>query len=220
MRTLPLYWPGRGCAALVATFAGALAAAPAAAACPPGAGVQVSVVAEHHPPVVQSSYSLSQLRAMAAEAGHGGAHPPLGFYAGTFGYFVDVRGRAARAPGCAASVEVQINLILHERVVEVGVGGPCEADGVASHYLLHGAQDDRLLSRYAALARARLDAARVSGLLAAPGAGDGSGALTAVVRGIMDELLEPFDADRKQAFAAADTPEELARLRALCGSDA
>lgn len=220
MRTLPLGRPWRGWAALVATLAGVLAAAPAAAGCPPGAGLQVSVVAEHHPPVVQSSYSLNQLRAMAAEAGHQSAHPPLGFYAGMFGYSVDVRGRAVRAPGCAADVEVQVNLILHERVVEVGVGGPCEADGVASHYLLHGAQDDRLLSRYAALARARLDAARMSGLLAASGAGNGSGALIAVVRSIMDELLEPFDADRKQALAAADTPEELARLRALCGRDA
>lgn len=100
------------------------------------------------------------------------------------------------------------------------MGGPCRADGVASHYLLHGAQDDRLLSQYAAVARARLDAARVSGLFAVPGAGGGSDALAATVRLIMDELLEPFDADRKQAFAAADTTEELARLRAVCGRDA
>ena len=220
MRTLPLCRPWHGCAALVATLAGVLPAAPAAAACPPGAGVQVSVVAEHHPPVVQSSYSLDQLRAMGAEAGHGGTHPPLGFYAGTFGYSVDVRGQAARVPGCVATLEVQVSLSLYDRVIEVGVGGPCEADGVASHYLLHGAQDDRLLSRYAALARARLEAARASGLLAASTAGGGHDALIATVRSIMDEMLEPFDTDRKQAFAAADTPEELARLRALCGRDA
>ncbi len=178
------------------------------------------VLAEHHPPTIQFSYSLDQLRAMAAEVGHQGAHPPLGFYVGTFGYAVDVREQAARVPGCAATMQVQVSLILHERVIEVGVGGPCQTDGVASHYLLHGAQDDRLLSQYAALARARLDAARALGLLAASKSGSGGDALTATVRSIMDELLEPFDADRKQAFASADTAEELARLRATCGRDA
>ena len=54
---------------------------------------------------------------------------------------------------------------------------------------------------------------------AAPGAagGDPGEAVAAAVRRAMDDLLRPYDEDRRQALAAADSDEELAKLRGACG---
>ena len=199
--------------------AGWLALASPVAACPPEPRLDVAVLAEHFPPAVRSSYTFGELNELAAKMGRQGRHAPLGFYVGTFGYTVDVEPVAE--PGsahCDPAIRVQVRLLLGERLVEVGTGGPCRPEAVLSHYLVHADQDDRLLSRYASQATTMFDRMPRSELLGAPAPGDArEDAVETVVRRAMDGLLSSYDEDWKQASAAADSDEELARLREACG---
>lgn len=198
-------------------FASWLASTSPVAACSPEPRLTVSVVAEHHPPAVRSSYSLGQLRDFAARAGHRGQHAPLGFYAGTFGYTVDVRAEEAGAPGCASVMHVRVGMLLGDRLIEVGADGPCRPEAVLSHYLVHADQDDRLLSRYASRALAMFDRTPLTDLLGTAAQDNSREAVAVIVRRAMDGLLQSYDEDRPQALEAADSDEELAKLREACG---
>lgn len=163
------------------------------------------------------------MRDAAALAGHKGRHAPLGYYAGTFGYTVEVALHGARAPGCAPAIAVEVRLFLAERVVEVGSDLHAygyRSEAVLSHYLVHAREDDRLLSLYARRALAMFDRLPSSDLLGAPAPGDDvREAVAAGVRRAMDGLLRPYDDDRTRALDAADGDEELAKLRGACGRD-
>ena len=203
-----------------AFVAGWLAVSPAA--CSPPARLDVAVVAEHTPPAVHSGRSLGQLREAAARAGHKGRHAPLGSYAGVFGYTVEVTAEGSGTPGCAAALRVRIRMSLDERVVEVGAdlgGRGCRPEAVLSHYLLYAEQDDRLLGLYARRALAVFERMPRSALLGTPDPGDAEGGMAAAVRRVMDDLLRSYDDDRTRALDAADTDEELAKLRGACGRD-
>lgn len=175
----------------------------------PSSQTSFAVTAEHSPPVIKSSYTSADLRLLASQAAYRGPHPPWGFYAGTFGYGVEVS--PPEAQGCA--VTVMVRLFLAPRLIEVSRDGPCRPEMIAEHYLLHARQDDLLLSRYAALTRDMLDSGQ------RPSGRPGDSGRDAVIRSVstaLDRLLEPFDEDRKRALAAADTEEELARLARRC----
>ena len=220
----------RGCKAVITShtlaagyfFAGLTAGAllipsQAAAACPDEPRLTVAVVAEHHPLVMRSSYSFAQLREFAASAGYKGPHAPFGFYAGTFGYSVEIRDAEAGQPGCKQAVRVQVSMTLGSRLIEVGTDIPCRRDAVLSHYQRHAEQDDTLLSGYARRALVTFDRMSSAELLGTQMQDKGTEAVTEVIRSIMDRLLQPYDLDRKAALAAADTDAELLRLSAACG---
>ena len=198
--------------------AGWLALASPIAACPPEPRLDVAVLAEHFPPAVRSSYTFDELNELAARMGRQGRHAPLGFYVGTFGYTVSVEQVAGSGSAhCDGAIRVQVRLLLGERLVEVGTDGPCRPEAVLSHYLVHADQDDRLLSRYASRASAMFDRMPRSELLGAPAPGDArEDAVETVVRRAMDRLLSSYNEDWKQASAAADSDEELVRLREAC----
>ena len=190
----------------------AAGAAYAQAPCP-APTTSFAVTAEHYPPVVKSSYTSAELRALAARAAREGPHPPLGFYAGTFGYGVEAIPDGAR--GCAITVTVR--LFLASRLVEVATDGPCKPAVIAEHYLLHARQDDLLLSRYAAQARAMLDRIERGN----PSGHQDGGEREALVRQVsreLEQLLEPYDPERERALRAADTDDALARLAQGCGN--
>ena len=191
----------------------------AAAACPAEPRLTVAVVAEHHPLVVRSSYSFAQLREFAASAGYRGLHAPFGFYAGTFGYSVEIRDAGAGQSGCKQAVHVQVGMILGGRLIEVGTDIPCRRDTVLSHYQRHAEQDDTLLSRYAGRALATFDRMSSMELLGTRTQDDVGEAVTGVVRSTMDGLLQSYGEDRERSLAAADSDAELLRLGAACGRD-
>lgn len=198
------------------------AAGEAAAACPPRPRLGIAVVAEHRPPAVGASFSLGQLRDAAARSGRRGRHEPLGFYAGVFGYAVEVTAEGSATPGCAAALRARVRMFLDERVVEVGADlgdRGCRPEAVLSHYLLYAEQDDRLLGLYARRAWAMFDRMPRSAMLGAPGRGDAEERMAAAVRRAMDDLLRSYDDDRTRALDAADDDEELAKLRGACGRD-
>lgn len=190
------------------------------AACTPEPRLDVAVVAEHHRPVVRSSYSLGELRGLAARSGGPpGRHPPLGFYAGTFGYTVEVTADKTGAPGCEPAMSVRVGMFLADRLIEIGADLPCRPAAVLSHYLAHAARDDELLGRYANRVAAALDRMSRSGLPGKSTRGNAEDAMAAAVRHTVEEQLRSYDEDRRQVLEAADNDEELARLRTACGHD-
>lgn len=209
LRMLPL--------AVIAMAAPVSAVEAASIACPAQPPMRVAVFAEHHPPAILSSYSYPQLREMAAQAGYKGPHAPFGLYAGTFGYSVDVQALKDGPAGCVTSMSVTVRMLLGDRRVEVGIDGPCRPEAVVAHYLLHTGHDDKLLTQYGSQALAMFDRMPHADLLGRPGLGGDREAVTAVVRGAMDELLRPYDDDRARALAAADNAAELASLQRACG---
>ena len=80
-------------------------------------------------------------------------------------------------------------------------------------------QDDRLLGLYARRAWAMFDRMPRSALLGTPDRGDAGEGMAAAVRRAMDDLLRSYDDDRARALDAADSDEELAKLRGACGRD-
>ena len=201
--------------------AGWLALASPIAACPAEPRLDIAVSTESVFPDVRSSYTFGQLNELASQAGRRGRHPPYGFYTGTFGYTVDVkRVEETGKARCAAAMRVEVRLLLKDRLVEIGTDGPCRLEAVLSHYLVHAAQNDRVLSHYASKAVAMFDGMPRSELLAAPMSDDAKEEVVAVgVRRAMDGLLRPFEEDWRQSSAAADNDEELVRLRAACGQN-
>lgn len=198
--------------------AAGLAATPPGA-CLPEPRLTVAVIAEHHPPAVRSSYSLDELRAFAARSGRSLRHAPLGFYIGTFGYTVEVQASDAGQPGCRPDLAVVVRMMLADRLVELGEDLPCRRGAVLSHYLLHAAQDERLLSLYADRVWTALDRASMQGSLGGAGGGDTTDAVAEVVRRIVDEQLRPYNEERTQALVAVDTDEEVAKLGRACRRD-
>lgn len=193
-----------GCLSLSAGYARAQAPCPAPA-------TSFAVTAEHHPPVVRSSYTREELRILAGSASNGSPHPPLGFYVGTFGYRIEVDTREAQE----CDLAVTVRLFLEPRLIEVANDGPCQPEVVAEHYLLHAREDDLLLSRTAAQARDMLDGIRRARPSEMPDK-NGRGAVVHWVATAMDRLLQPYDDARKHALGAADTTAELARLDQGC----
>lgn len=201
-------------AALIVTVE--LAPHRAIASCPPEPQVIAVIGVEHRQPVVQSNYSIRQLSDLATQMGYRGPHAPLGFYTGTLGYQLDVEIGALVDNGCLPTYYLRVNFALAARLVEVGRDLPCDRDIVVAHYLTHASQDDLLLRRYGELARGRFD-----DLLRTLKVGHYSVAtlktmLLEASRRVLDELLIAYDRERKQSLAAADTTEELERLRRAC----
>ena len=204
-----------------ALVAGWLAAA-SPAACPPASRVDVTVTAEAEPPAIRSSHGLDRLREHSPLDGFKGWHAPLGYYAGVFGYTVEVTADPTATPGCVPALSVAVRLSLAGRVVEIGSdlhARGCRPEVVLSHYLVHAGQDERLLVLYARRALALFDRTPPSDLLGAPVRGGIREAVAAGVRRVMDRLLEPYDEDRARSQDAADAGEELAKLRGACGRD-
>lgn len=199
-----------------------LAAAVPTVPCSSEPRFDIAVFAEHRPPIVRSNHSLSQLHALAARSAQPRKHAPLGFYAGTFGYTVEVTADKADPLGCVPAMHVRVRMFLADRLVEIGTdlqSRQCRPEAVLSHYLLHADQDDWLLSQYAHRALTMFDRMPRSELLGVPFQGDAREAVAVVVRRAMDELLLPYDEDRRRSLDAADSHEELARLRGACGRD-
>jgi len=181
----------------------------------------VSVGALHDSPSVRYSYPVGQIADLASVVGHKGAHPPYGFYASTLTYSVNVQAApnsTVADPACVPALSIQLDLQLVDRIVEIGTGGTCNHDVVATHYLAHADQDDRLLRRYAELARARLGTMVGSRLERFEQNGNWEAAMKRLAQGIIEELLRNYDMDRQGALASADTNDELARLREACTS--
>ncbi len=171
-----------------------------------------AVMAEHYQPVIKSSFTSEELRILASKAPRKSPHPPLGFYAGTFGYKVEIVAQDAQQ--CALAVTVR--LLLTPRLIEIGSDGPCKPDVVAEHYLLHARQDDLLLNSYAEQARGVLDNLQLANPLRDQDVTAGD-AVVRSVRAALDRLLQPYDEERQHALAAADTAEALTRLNQGCG---
>lgn len=189
------------------------------AACTPEPRLDVAVLAEHHRPAVRSSYSLGELRGLAARSGPPGRHPPLGFYAGTFGYTVEVTADGTGAPGCNPAMSVSVRMFLADRLIEIGADLQCRPAAVLSHYLAHAGRDDELLSRYASRVAAALDRVPRSGLLGKSTRGKAEDTVAVAVRRAVEEQLRSYDEDRRQTLEAADDDEELDRLRTACSHD-
>jgi hypothetical protein len=192
-----------GCLSLAAGSAQAHCATPA---------MLFVVTAEHNPPVIKSSYTSEELRSLASLSAHRSRHPPLGFYAGTFGYGIEMV--PYKAQGCTATVTVR--LFLASRLIEVATDSSCRYEVIAEHYLLHSQQDDLLLSRYAAQARDMLD--HIEHLPKSEG--DVRGARDGVMSSVataLDRLLQPYDEERQRALAGADTDDALVQLAQGCG---
>jgi len=201
-------------------MAGMVIASDTFAACtanPKVASVAVGVL--HETPAVGYNYHVTQIADLARQMGYKGAHPPLGLYAGTLDYRVNVQfapnSGTAEQP-CTSALALQFELKLVDRIVEVGTGGGCNSDAVTAHYLAHADQDDRLLRRYADLARSRLDSLVGNDTSRFGRNNDSEGTLKSLAQSIIDDLLRNYDADRKVALASADTSDELARLRDAC----
>lgn len=114
-------------------------------------------------------------------------------------------------------MHVRVGMLLGDRLIEVGADGPCRPEAVLSHYLVHADQDDRLLSRYASRALAMFDRTPLTDLLGTAAQDNSREAVAVIVRRAMDGLLQSYDEDRPQALEAADSDEELAKLREACG---
>ena len=187
------------------------------AACPPE--VALDVLAEHHPPAVRSSYHLDQIRDFAIRMGRPAKHEPLGFYASTFGYTVDVQPAAMEMPGCKPAVTARVRLILGGRLVEIGAdlqSRGCQRDVILSHYMLHAQYDDGALSTYANRAMEALGQISTAELLGNPAQGNLVDNATESIRRAMDKVLLSYDKERAEAMALADNPEELNKLSNAC----
>lgn len=171
-----------------------------------------AVTAEHYQPVIKSSLTSEELRVLADQSPRKSPHPPLGLYAATFGYKVEVSSHDTQQ--CALAVTVR--MFLAPRLIEIGTDGPCRPEVVAEHYLLHARQDDLLLNRYAEQAREALDHIESVGA----SRDDDITGRDEVVRSVttaLDRLLQPYDEERQQVLGAADTNEALTRLNQGCG---
>jgi len=115
-----------------------------------------------------------------------------------------------------SALALHVELKLVDRIVEIGTGGVCNQDAVTAHYLAHADQDDRLLRRYADLARSRLDVLLGRDTSRFGQTRNSDGALKSIAQSIIDDLLRNYDSDRKVALASADTSDELTRLRDAC----
>ncbi|MGE0372900.1 MAG: hypothetical protein AB7Q01_13530 [Gammaproteobacteria bacterium] len=199
-----------------AMLAALLTGTPPAAGCTPR--LDLTVIAGHLPPAIRSTYDFDEIRALATRARRSLRHEALGFYASTFGYQVEVDLRTA--PGSTCDVVVaQVRLILGSRFIEIAKdleARGCRRDIVVSHYMLHAQHDDRALSAYANRALEALKAQPEAHLLGDPGQRDPRDAVTASIQKIMDNVLESYDEERRNALAAADNDEELKRLSGAC----
>jgi len=187
------------------------------AACPPE--LDLDVVAEHHPPTVQSSYSLDQLREFATRLGRQGKHEVLGFYTSNFGYTVDVEPAKPAMSGCRPAVVAKVKMILGDRVIEIGAdlqNRECRRDLILSHYMLHAQFDDRALTEYANRALDALRQMPTTELFGNPPQGNVKDTATEAIRRALDKVLLSYDREREQTLALADSPEELNKVAGAC----
>jgi len=199
-----------------AALAVLLTGATPVAACTPK--LDLTVIADHLPPAIQSTYDLEEIRALAKSMGRPLRHDALGFYASTFGYKIGVDLRKPVGAECGVVV-AEVRLILGGRLIEIArdlEARSCQRDVVVSHYKLHAQQDDKALSAYANRALEALRTRPEAHLLGDPGQGDLRDTATASIQKVMDEVLESYDQDRGRALAAADNDEELKRFSGAC----
>jgi hypothetical protein len=180
--------------------------------------LDLTVIADHLPPALRSTYDLDEIRVLATRTGRPLRHEALGFYVSTFGYKVGVD--LGKPVGAECGVVIaEVRLILGNRLIEVArdlEARSCQRDVVVSHYKLHAQHDDKALNAYANRAFEALKTKPEGDLLGDPGQGDVRDRATAAIGQVMDEVLESFSEDRGHALAAADNEEELKRISGAC----
>jgi hypothetical protein len=199
-----------------AALAVMLAGTAPSAACTPK--LDMTVIAEHLPPAVRSTYDLDEIRMFARRTGRPLRHEALGFYISTFGYKIGVDLKKGVGSECDVII-AQVRLILGGRLIEIAKdleARGCQREVVVSHYMLHAQHDDKALSAYANRALETLKTRPEAHLLGDPGLGDMRDTAAAAIQRVMDEVLESFDQDRGNALAAADNEVELNRLSGAC----
>ena len=200
-----------------AALAAWLASAMPITACAPK--LDLTVIAAHLPPTVQSTYGLDEIRSLAARSGRPLRHEAFGFYLSTFGYRVAVDHRKVAGADCGM-IAAEVRLVLGGRLIEIASDlehRSCRREVILSHYMLHAQYDDVALSAYANRALKELQSRPDAQLLGDPGQGDIQDAAATAIKQVMDEVLRSFDQDRQDALAAADNDDELRRLSGVCG---
>ena len=177
--------------------------------------ITIDLLAVHNPPIIRSDFDTKQLEALATKSGLLRKHPPLGFYAGLFGYTIDVRfGRDANS--CIRIVSIRLNMQLFDRRIEIADDlrrEPCRYQLVLDHYKRHAAADDQVFSVYARRVEQALRKAPSEQILK----GDSSSIKQAVAE-LAERALASFGAARDAIRDSVDTPEEVAKLVHGCST--
>jgi hypothetical protein len=199
-----------------AALAVMLAGTAPATACTPQ--LDMTVIAEHLPPAIRSTYDLDEIRTFAKRTGKPLRHEVFGFYISAFGYKIGVD--LKKPPGSECGVVIaQVRLILGDRLIEIAndlTARNCQRELIVSHYKLHAQQEDKALTAYANRAHETLKTKPTAYLLGDPGQADMRDTAAAAIQSVMDEVMESFDQDRSNALAAADNEVELNRLSGAC----
>ena len=182
-----------------------------------------AVTALHGAVSEDASLPLAAIQQAAQRRGAVAAHPPFGFYMGSFAHDLVVSTDRRTSPDgsrCGYLITVTVRLALLNRVVEVARDlrdEPCAYEAALRHYRKHAAADDDALSLYAALLRHELAGVwpKVEGLLGASGKPD-KAAIRQAVEPVVNLVLDDVEQVRAKAIAAVDSGREVASLAAAC----
>ncbi len=195
-----------------------------AAACPTPPPVLVAVLMDDSAVATRTDFSLAQLSAMRQQTGGVDRHPNLGFYGHRFGYTVKVKlDHTAGAP-CINSVQVDVHMILSQRVIEIGrelTRDPCLFAIAAAHYQRHAAADDVVFGEYAKMIAPALRAAELVPDQKDYAAGKlDTTKIDQLVHASIDASLVTYDAARRVAQRAVDSKTEAQKMTTGCTAPA
>jgi hypothetical protein len=142
----------------------------------------------------------------------------LGFYAGEFGYTIDVS--PVGDPACPARIEVGVTLRLQHRVIELSkeaVANSCVYPGALAHYTRLASVDEKTVEQFSARTAAALGQS-VPKLKQtyAPSANQLDSALRQDIRAIVDEAIAALPEARRDAQRVVNNTDELRQLASAC----
>jgi hypothetical protein len=204
-------------------LASILVAAPTAA-CPTPPPVLVAVLMDDSTVATRTDFSLAQIAAMRQQTGGVDRHPNLGFYGHRFGYTVKVNFDHTAGAPCVNSVQVNVDIILSQRVIEIGrelTRDPCLFAIAEAHYQRHAAADDLVFGEYAHMIAPALRATQL-----VPNQSDYAASkldvtkIEQLVHASIDASLVPYDAARRNAQLAVDSKNEAQKMTTGCTAPA
>jgi hypothetical protein len=193
-----------------------------AVACDSDARPFLHVIAEPTPVQVASDFSLSEISTLAHRVGTAREQAPLGFYISTIRNAVDVQIGPGTAANCMEHVEIQINVELSGRRIEIGREAQqeqCRYVAALRHYQKKADADRAVFANYV---KTLTDALRTTPLPDIHAAADSAGteaareALRQWVKAVIERTLPSVGSARLAAFRAVDTDDEMRHLAEAC----
>lgn len=203
-------------------LSGAGLAAILASACPQDPPTTARVIAHVEDITLGSSFSLAQLRDLAARSGRVPRHTPLGFYAADTRDTTTISVGNDRNDVCFGPVGVEVMVQLANRHIEVATdlqADACRYDIAVAHYQRHADADAAVVTRFIPILTEKFARAPLPSLVSAIGRSSPDNAeIVIAMKRIADPVLGEMGLAQRRAIEAIDTPEEISLLENSCGS--